>query len=427
MKLKIAVFLGALIAPFFVSANQCEVEQQTLQSLTADLTQAQALVDATQAAVDTQQAVVDDACAPPPPVITNWADALDPYIPAVGEMVLIPNTDITAVLLQNGGTDADVYLKTWASGLGISSWVGMSFDYNNGVARLIAPGGDGNGGANSVYRFDVASLTWHRDHDFAQPVSPFPDLVDADGDGQAECVGLVDGPVASHSYDGIVYVPTISASITLGTAGNRFNWDCYSKAVSHYQWKWLDSGQWQLMTDAAGAPIPSDSYVRSVYDAERDRVYYIGKTTGRLWELNPHTNERIELADVFPDTTGSTMTMLGRDVYYTTHNGGFYRFNVDAATGFVGPITQLLDYSQWYSKGWGLAGSGDLIVGWDGDRTFYHWDTTTNIGQEIIAAGSVPPPGSDERVYGKFIAVPGKPGVFMGISDNQGWILYRAF
>jgi len=360
---------------------------------------------------------------PEPTPKGDWVDALLPHIPKAGEVKLIPNTSFNDICLDHDGSAAATYLRINGSGRVFNAWIGMGFDEVNGIIWVLAPGGHADGGANAVYKYIISEHKWYRVYDYAMPAEPWPDLL-PNPDGITDCVGLVDGPMASHSYDGVVYIPTIKATLIMGTSGFYPNWKdtegnyCNRKAPKSTMWLWLDSGGW------VDTGVPSEAYVRCVYDKERDVIYALSKTVPQLYELDPHTWQRKLLTGKQPSTTGSTMTMLGRDIYWTTVNSGFYRMNV-SPEGVTGSVEKLLSYDQWENKGWGLASDGKMIIAWDGDRRFMHYDTESSDWGFVNAGGDDLDVSGSERVYGKFVPVPEVDKLFMGMI-REGLVLYKA-
>ena len=285
-------------------------------------------------------------------------------------------------------------------------WVGMSFNEDTGTARVVAPGGHGDLGTNSVYRLEVSELRWYRDWDRADLVWP------EDG----TCPYPSDGPDGNHSYDGQVYVPTLGATLTLSTSGYTIpnNVTCDNSGRVHWQWLWTDDKQWVKLD------TQHERYVRSAYDKDKDVVYFMAKE-GVMYELNPHTMEKVKRGSSWGGV-GSNMIMVDREVYYTSDNSGMYLFKPDQGT-----IVKVIDDSVWDVKGWGLAAQGDWIIGWDGHTQFIHYNRVTGEYHFVTAQGDLGQPSNGHRrVYSKFVATQ-IPGVFIGLSDHRGLVVYKAF
>lgn len=426
MKILLAI---TLFLSFHVSADQCATEQNILDQLSQDLISLQAALDAKTQEIADQQIVVDAECnepPPPPPEPTNWAQALVPYIPEnPREIRIIPNTSITPFLLPDDGSKACDYLKCHRSTIALHDWVGMSFDYETGTARFIAMGGHADHGANSVYRFDMATMSWTRDFDYSQPKAPFPNLIDADGDGNLECTELEQGPMGTHSYDGAVYVNSIDASLLFRVSGYQPKKPrCKRVDMDKSVFVWHDAGYYESMG------VPEVTFPKTHYDAERDRVL-IGSQKGPegegIYDFNPHTMQFIKLSGLWMNKGGS-LTMDGRDIYVTSNKVGLFKGSI-SLQGELSPFAKIATEEEWAGKGSGLAASKGIVVAWDGANGIAQYDSNTGTIEQFQAAGDLLPTahGGLDRVYGKFVAVPELPGIFIGISDNYGWVIYRAF
>lgn len=342
----------------------------------------------------------------PPTESPNWVSALRPYIPeAAGTVKLIPGTATGGVTNLDDGTPECWYLNCHFSENFLSIWSDMAFDFEKGCAWFVAEGGHGDLGANSVYRFCFDGLSWQRVHDYDSPT----DL---------NCGPLEDGPVGIHSYDSEVFVPSRNMIFKLGTGAYNPNADC-ERIAEPDMWGWKESGGWEKLAENTGY-----RFVRTAYDSARDKIYFIEQNPDGFYEMDPHT---LEISKRFSTWAGKggTMYMDGRHVYWTSPGQGLNRMQV-SESGVLGQ-REVLSESEAIDFGrWGLAVSNGVPVMWAGDNRFVHFEN----GQSsmVTAKGDTLQSSDDvQRVYGKFVAVPGEPGVFVGISGSDGWIVYRAF
>jgi len=359
-----------------------------------------------------------------PPVTGNWTDALLPFVPPIGEIRRIPGTALTPILLPDDGTEACQMLKCGNSYKALDVWSGMSFDRGNGVMRLIAPGGHSDIGANSVYSFDIGTLTWTRDFDYAQPLLPFPNLVDEDGDGVRQCVELEQGPLGVHNYDSLIYVPPLEATAMLRvrsyvpTGSHKCQWSPVKQNNMLQIWK--DSGGYE------GLPLDdylgyNEGYPKAEWDTGRQKILVLG-VRGVLHEVDPFTWEVTRIPRAVWGGSGGVMTMEGRDVYVTSPYGVLNHVNL-AIDGVASPVTELVPAPEWPAE-YGLAVSEGIVVGWDGTNGILRYDTHTGEFTRFEALGDDLSTGNN-KVYSKWDVV--MPGVFIGISDNDGFVIYRDF
>jgi len=365
----------------------------------------------------------------PPPQTGNWRDAFLPFIPPVGEIRRIPNTALTPVLLPSDGSLTCAVLKCHRSFNVLNVWSGMSFDEERGIFRIIASGGHSDIGANSVYSFDASTLTWSRDYDYSPIQAPFPDLVDTDGDGWLQCVELEDGPYGVHTYDSQVYVPPLEATVMFrvknyvptGTAGfPGCKWNPIPQ--SPRLWEWTDAGEYLQI------PIDEfDGYQKTAWDDERQKIYLTG-IRGRLKEIDPFTWEIRDMDRTIWGGSGGHMIMDGRDLYVTSLNGGLYHIRVDLDGNPVAKSNLVNFGREDGDGGWddedGTAVSEGIVVGWDGNNRIRTYNTQTGEYEEKQAAGDILS-GVTMPVYEKWWTL--LPGVFIGIADNDGWVIYREF
>ena len=116
------------------------------------------------------------------------------------------------------------------------------------------------------------------------------------------------------------------------------------------------------------------------------------------------------------------MTMEGRNVYWLTDAGiQTIRIELD---GSFGKLEQLVTREQVHPKFKldGLAVSDGIIVAWNGRNGITRYDTNTGELTTFDAVGD-DLSGNNDQVYSKWVAV--MSGVFIGITENEGFVIYR--
>jgi hypothetical protein len=102
----------------------------------------------------------------------------------------------------------------------MSTWGGGAFDTKRNIL-LITGGGHNDYGGNEVYHFRLDTLRWERATD------PSPMAPTGRNDGSFRVTDGTEAPVSFHSYDGLVYVPSIDRMFALPQAsyqsGNSYD------------------------------------------------------------------------------------------------------------------------------------------------------------------------------------------------------------
>jgi hypothetical protein len=125
----------------------------------------------------------------------------------------------------------------------MNSWSGGAFDTTRNML-LITGGGHNDYAGNEVYTFDLKTLSWARATE-PSPIAPTGTLgADGKPDGSFKVTDGTQAPISFHSYDGLVYVPTIDHLFALPQAsyqsGNSYDqfaylWDPATKAWQRSQ------------------------------------------------------------------------------------------------------------------------------------------------------------------------------------------------
>jgi hypothetical protein len=113
----------------------------------------------------------------------------------------------------------------------MSSWGGGAFDTKRNML-LITGGGHNDYGGNEVYHFRLDTLRWERATD-PSPMRPL-------GNGAFEVADGSQAPISFHSYDGLVYVPTIDRMFALPQAsyqsGSSYDTSAYQYDPGQKKW-----------------------------------------------------------------------------------------------------------------------------------------------------------------------------------------------
>src|SRR5262249_44521284 len=93
----------------------------------------------------------------------------------------------------------------------ISAWSSMAWDPNRGDL-IFWGGGHANYGGNEVYRWRSSTLSWERASlpSALVQTSSYPTYETADG--------VMNAPIASHTYDNQEFLPIVDRFVTLGGA-----------------------------------------------------------------------------------------------------------------------------------------------------------------------------------------------------------------
>ena len=113
----------------------------------------------------------------------------------------------------------------------MSTWGGAAYDIKRNML-LVTGGGHNDYGGNEVYQFRLDTLRWERATD-PSPMRPI-------GNGAFEVADGSQAPISFHSYDGLVYVPTIDRMFALPQASYQSggSYDTFAYQYDPGQKKW---------------------------------------------------------------------------------------------------------------------------------------------------------------------------------------------
>ena len=142
-------------------------------------------------------------------------DALDPYIPGPGQWSLIPGSSIVPVLPTEAELGADFceQIRCHRALSVLRAWNAIGYDEVNHCLWALAGGGHTDYGGNETYRYCLGTpLTgWER---ITEP-APLTRMVSTN----PNCLAPAHGPMSSHTYDGVTWLPGTSKFFWLGAVG----------------------------------------------------------------------------------------------------------------------------------------------------------------------------------------------------------------
>jgi hypothetical protein len=175
---------------------------------------------------------------PPPPPLSAEFKEVQALVAAMkpGEFRLVGKNTMRDVVPHLCNTDPRPFYCAVQGPLAImSTWGGAAFDTKRNML-LVTGGGHNDYAGNEVYHFRLDTLKWERATD--------PSPMRSTGNGQFEIADGSEAPISFHSYDGLVYVPTIDRMFALPQAsyqsGNTY--DNYAYFYDPGAKKWTRSG-----------------------------------------------------------------------------------------------------------------------------------------------------------------------------------------
>lgn len=156
---------------------------------------------------------------------------------------------------------------------------GIAFDTKRGTLLIFGSNTHGRDWDNSVHEFDPVTLRWETHYPPA-PKSSY--RADAEGRAIAGSDRLL--PWAMHTYDSVVYDPTLDALVVSALPEHNPIKREVPQAKIHPTWIYdLNTHEWRILENN-GNPYPKFFAAASAYDSERDVV--VAYKWG-IWELGP--------------------------------------------------------------------------------------------------------------------------------------------
>lgn len=336
-------------------------------------------------------------------------DALDPYIPQPGKWSLIPGTSIAPVLPTETelGADFCAQISCQSAMSVLTAWNAIGYDEASHCLWALAGGGHADYGGNETYRFCLGAplAGWER------VTNPAP-LSNA-----ATCPAPVQGPMSSHTYDGVVWIPGTAKFLWLGTAGF-----CRHGMGPNSVWIFDSStAGWtelpHLRQYAKHARTGIDPRSGDILVFTRNTLLAVDSTSFQVkWATRPTA----DLGD------GNAIVHPQRREFYLLGKGALYSAKLDVPPEKI-KVRKIADLPEIESRQMGMAvhdPTGDIIL-WDGKSTTYAYDPERQ-SLEVLSPPTGPAPSARNpgRVYSQWQYVREKD-VFVGLSPTEGIWLWR--
>ncbi len=163
---------------------------------------------------------------------------------------------------------------------------GAAYDSKRGTLLLFGSNTHGEDWDNSVHEFDPATKRWSTHY---APAAPGTYRADAAGNRVA---GPEDRPQpwAMHTYDGVVYDPTLDVIWVSALPGHNPIVKKVPEARRNPLWMYdLSDHSWRMF-DGGGKPVPAIFLAAAAYDSRRDTVVFYGgngSSLAGMFELGP--------------------------------------------------------------------------------------------------------------------------------------------
>ena len=228
----------------------------------------------------------------------------------------------------------------------VSNWSGMAFD---GRAFYLNGGGHTGYGGNEVYRFDLRSLAWTR---LTEP-GLMPDATP-----ENTCPMPLSGPIATHTYDGLVYHPARKTVF-------RFMGAAYC-----YEGWWADQTAWEFdpatgkwTEPGVALPLFAGIGAKTVFDPVTNRIIIVNAKQGFAYD--PATGAVVS-GNQWHNVAEGTMALdpVRRRAVIVNMSGLSI---VDISGDIPGPPTRFTasgDVPASFGEGWGISydAAGDRFM-----------------------------------------------------------------
>jgi hypothetical protein len=343
-------------------------------------------------------------------------NALDPYIPAPGQWALIPGSSIVPALPNDAelgaGLCEQIYCHRALSVL--TAWNALGYDKTTHCLWALANGGHADYGGNETYRYCLGKPEdgWKR---ITEPAPLTGALIPTKAVNQT-CRAPAAGPMSSHTYDGVVWIPGTAKFFWLGTVGF-----CHEGMGPSSAWIFdSDTMRWTALQDLGKYarfartdidPVSGDilAFSRDTLRAIDPKNLNVKWTTGRASDLG----------------AGSAVVHSQRREFYLLANGAIYSAKLDVPPKEIA-IRKIANFPE-LGGAFGMAvhsPSGDIVM-WDGEHTIYVYNPARqSLNVLPPAAGPAPTHGNRGRVYSQWLYLPEK-NVFLGISPSEGIWMWR--
>jgi hypothetical protein len=313
-----------------------------------------------------------------------------------------------------GGSTYVNVVNAWSGG--VLNTVGCFYEglFHAGTFLVIWGGGHGDYAGNEVYAYgplQADSPAWHR---LTDPTVPGPSNIVRDGSGN---------PVSRHTYDTLVYLPTLNKMMTIGApgyyqAGNTFNcsdfFDFSVDPSSVNPWSSNDSG---FPAFSGNGTIN----LVSGYNQETGKVWGVGNGNGtRLVSFDSASLiwSGVEKHNPTPASSGKGAILPSANLLVFVNNSGVVQcqdLDSTASAIFSPTVTGTGPGSSTYPLSWDEVGGRFVSWGRTGKSLFFltpganaksggdgwAWSSVTP------ASGAVPSSTVTWGEFGRFQSIPG--------------------
>jgi hypothetical protein len=295
----------------------------------------------------------------------------------------------------------------------------MAFDSERGRWWNPAGGGHADYGGNEIYMYDFRTLSWDRVTNPSPLTGAF--MTDEDGDGILEaCPAPAAGPPATHQYDGSLYVPSRDEILLVGTV--PFCKGAMGKA--DVAWVWSNSRRAWRQLDG----LSNTRYMRTAYDAARDRVYLIGgQGQGTFYELDPQDEYSVVREGPYFGWTGTGVAHFeesSRSLYYSAAKIGIFKVHV-GLDGTLGAAQRIVAWNNKENLVFAVHRPSGHLITWAGDGEVLRIDPNAGVTWNLTPESGPLPTTRSTGIYSKWVYLDAYD-TFAGLVDaRDGVWLYR--
>lgn len=296
----------------------------------------------------------------------------------------------------------------------MSAWSGGAYD--GGRDRLLVQGGGhGDYAGNELYAFGIGTLTWQRIW------GPTPNAQIQPQPASAGETYLNGDPRATHTYAGLIYLPTQNrlwrhgGSVWSGSGG-------FGIATWTFD---LVNRVWERKRDLPGAYVPI-----AAYDAKTGHVFL--EKYNLLWEYDPSadtfTKRSVESAGYSP-LGGAAIDQKTRQFVFIG-DGKVYSYKLDAypaslvARTTTGATEVLSNFTRRPTLAWDSG--AQTLAAWNGGSAVYTLDTSTWVWTRHNAASTntvTPDAPSSAGTYGRWQYMP-QHDLFVLVNSINGSVYF---
>lgn len=305
----------------------------------------------------------------------------------------------------------------------IGAWNGAAFDDKN-LDWYFHGGGHADYGGNEVYRFSFHDLTWKRLTDPA----PYPKRKrDKSATVEARCPYPVSGPPSSHTYDGIIFLPSTNTILLKGDIafcpsgyGMRWSNGAYEFNPSETETRnQIRPLEWRHRTDISapkGYPHTAALPDGKILVGGNDQDAILDPVTARILSTNAERGNQGEGTSIY-DAARNVVWLLNRSTLSRIdyRNGMISARQTITRSPFPGNLP--------LSAGIAIHAPTGRLVFWGGAAQVITFDPETGKWEIFDYKGQDIPGG--HSIFSKWVYLPDFD-VFAGYGDaRRGILLYK--